>query len=111
MQAIGRDAINQRLVWFVFQSLQVLKGINEGVTNTKKALTMPPVGLIPCLIQRFCVNPEMALKSLKAGIKGGPVLLPPAVGQADRQHLKVLGLPTFVEILGRPKSQLRNTWF
>merc|ERR1711965_843361 len=50
------------------------------------------------------LNSEMELKSLKASIKCGPVLLPPAVGEADGKHLKVLGLPTFVEILGGPKS-------
>jgi hypothetical protein len=53
----------------------------------------------------------MAFKSLKTNIKSGPVLLPPAVDQADGEHLKVVGLPTFFEILGRPKGQLCNPRF
>jgi hypothetical protein len=111
MQAVGRDAIEQWLVWLVLQPLQVFKRINQGVTDPQKSMTMHLVGVIPFLIQRFSLNSKMAFKSLKASIKSGPVLLPPAVGQADGEHLKVLGLPTFFEILGRPKGQLGNSRF
>jgi hypothetical protein len=95
----------------VLQPLQLLKGIDQGVTDPQKPLTMHLMGLVPLLIQGISLNSEMELKSSKASIKCGPVLLPPAVGEADGEHLKVLGLPTFVEILGGPKSQLRYPRF
>jgi hypothetical protein len=111
MQAVARDAIDQWLVWFMLQSLQMFKGVDQGVTDPQKSLTMHLVRVIPCLIQWFSLNPKMAFKSLKTSIKSGPVLLPPAVDQADGEHLKVVGLPTFFEILGRPKGQLCNPRF
>jgi hypothetical protein len=33
MQAVARDSIDQWLVWFMLQPLQVFKGVNQGVTD------------------------------------------------------------------------------
>ena len=51
----------------------------------------------------------MEFESLKTRIQSRPVLFPPAVGEADGENLKLLGLTSFFEIVGGPKSQLGNS--
>ena len=107
MQAIGTNPFTEGLIWIGLQPFELLKRFEQIHADLDQPVAPAFLGILWVGVG----NAEMAFQGCQPRIEGIPVVLSPAVVNANWQHLQWPHVVGFLQIFSGPERQLGHSRF
>jgi len=107
MPAVGINPFAEGLSWIGLQPFELLKGFEQIHADLDQPVAAGGLGIVRAGVGGG--DAEMAFKGRQPRFEGDPVGVPPAVVNADGQHLQRPLVVGFLQILSGPERQLGHS--